>query len=77
MIDKAIRLLAAGKWQAAHNIVQDDTSPLGYWAHGIVHLQEGDVDNARYWYRKAKRALPSADAIDAEIAAIEKAVAKN
>ncbi len=76
MIEKAVKLLAAGNWQAAHKIAQDDESPLGHWAHGIVHMQEGDLDNARYWYRKAKRAFPGAEAIDAEIEAIGRAVKK-
>ncbi len=74
MIEKAVKLLAAGNWQAAHKIVQDDESPLGYWAHGIVHMQEGDLANARYWYRKAKRAFPATDTIEMEIAAIQRAV---
>lgn len=74
MIQKAIQLLAAGDWKAAHKIAQDDESPLGHWAHGIVHMQEGDLDNARYWYRKAKRAFPGAETIEAEIAAIQRAV---
>ena len=46
---RAADLLAGGDWQAAHAIVQDDASPLAAWMHGIVHLLEGDVSNARYW----------------------------
>jgi hypothetical protein len=30
MIKKAIELLAAGNWQAAHKIVQNDESPMGF-----------------------------------------------
>ena len=45
-----MELLEAGDWQAAHVIAQDDGSALGSWAHGIVHLMEGDVANAGYWY---------------------------
>ena len=53
---KAVRLLETGDWQAAHEIVQEDeASRLFCWAHGIVHLMEGDLSNARYWYRKAGR----------------------
>ncbi len=74
MIETAIKLLAAGDWQGAHKIAQEDASPLGHWAHGIVHMQEGDLENARYWYRKAKRAFPGAGSIEAEIEAIRKAV---
>ena len=32
------------------------------WLHGIVHVLEGDLDNARYWYKRAKRTF-SPDAI--------------
>ena len=70
-ISKAVRYLEAGDWQAAHIIVQKDTSPLGCWAHGIVHLIEGDLANARYWYRRAHRTLPDVDTANAEIAALK------
>lgn len=32
-----------------------DESPTACWAHAVVHLQEGDVDNARYWFGRAGR----------------------
>ena len=67
----ALRLLQAGDWRAAHLIVQEDEeSPLSCWAHGIVHLMEGDVPNARYWYRLAGRALRDDIVIQDEIAAL-------
>jgi hypothetical protein len=53
---KAVQFLESGDWQAAHAIVQEDEdSRLFCWAHGIVHIMEGDRPNARYWYRKAGR----------------------
>ena len=56
---KAVQLLEAGDWQSAHEIVQkDEDSALACWAHGIVHIMEGDLPNARYWYGQAKRAFP-------------------
>ena len=67
----AIEFLEAGDWQAAHAIVQKDSSSQGSWAHGIVHMMEGDLGNADYWYRRAGRARPSSEAIDAEIAALK------
>lgn len=73
-LNEAIELLAAGDWQAAHLIAQEDPSDLGSWAHGIVHLQEGDIDNAGYWYRKAGRPCPAVDAISDEIAALRVAL---
>ena len=70
-IVKAVRHLEAGEWTAAHEIVQKDASALGCWAHGIVHLIEGDLDNAKYWYRRARRPLPHGNTAIAEIAALK------
>jgi hypothetical protein len=70
---RAAGLLVAGDCQAAHAIVQDDPSPLAAWIHGIVHLLEGDVSNARYWYGCAGRAFPGEDAVQDEIEAVRAA----
>jgi hypothetical protein len=68
---QAVALLARGDWKAAHAIVQDDEeSRLACWAHGIVHLMEGDPANARYWYRRAGRVFRGDVSIEAEIAAL-------
>jgi hypothetical protein len=70
-IRAALRLLQEGDWRAAHTIVQEDEeSRLSCWAHGIVHLMEGDVPNARYWYRVAGRVLRDDFSVEAEIAAL-------
>ena len=70
-IRTALRLLEDGDWRAAHLIVQEDEeSPLSCWAHGIVHLMEDDVPNARYWYRRAGRVLRQDFSVEAEIAAL-------
>ena len=67
-LSAALDLLEQGDWKAAHAIVQqDEESPLACWAHGIVHLMEGDVSNARYWYREAGRAFPKNISIQDEI----------
>lgn len=68
-LGRVIELLAAGSWQPAHEIVQGEESTLAAWLHGIVHTLEGDLDNARYWYRRAGREFPGPDAVQAEIAA--------
>ena len=68
-LERAMELLVARDWQAAHEIVQKDKSTLAAWLHGIVHTIEGDLDNARYWYRKAERAFPGPEAVTDEIAA--------
>ena len=67
---EAIAHLETGHWQQAHAIVQqDETSPLACWAHGIVHVMEGDLPNARYWYRRAKREF--SENVKAEVAALK------
>ena len=75
-IVKAVRHLEAGEWKAAHVLVQKDASALGCWAHGLVHLIEGDMDNAKYWYRRAHRALPEGNTANAEIAALKASIKK-
>ena len=74
-LEHALDLLAEGRWQQAHEIVQKDGSVLAAWLHGIVHTLEGDLDNARYWYRKSDRAFPGAEAVSDEIAAARRALA--
>ncbi|HVZ75637.1 MAG TPA: hypothetical protein VHJ20_24860 [Polyangia bacterium] len=73
-LEAALEHLAEGRWQAAHDIVHGDESPLACWTHAVVHLQEGDVDNARYWFGRAGRRF-SADA-KAELAALTATVAR-
>ena len=69
-ISTAIRHLQRGDWEKAHSIVQNDDSELGCWAHGIVHMLEGDLGNARYWYRRAARPFPRERDASAEIDAL-------
>jgi len=44
-----------GDWERAHRIAMSATSRDAAWVHAFLHRQEGDADNARYWYRQAKR----------------------
>jgi len=68
-LTRALDLLDRGDWQAAHAIVQNESSTLAAWLHGIVHTLEGDLDNAQYWYRRAQRDFPGTGAVKQEIAA--------
>jgi hypothetical protein len=76
-LQHAVELLAAGDWNGAHKIVQDDSSALAAWLHGIVHTLEGDLDNARYWYGQGGRTFRGRDAVRDEIAAAQRAVAEH
>jgi hypothetical protein len=46
---------AKGDWTTAHRVVMNAQSAAAAWVHGYLHRKEGDLDNARYWYRRAKR----------------------
>ena len=75
ILRSAVAHLERGEWQAAHEIVQkDEESALSCWAHGIVHVMEGDLANARYWYAEAKRAYPEPYSVTGEIAALKSAL---
>ena len=72
---QALHHLEAGDWRRAHEIVQkQEESALAAWLHGIVHILEGDLDNARGWYRRAERPFPGAAAVQQEIAEARRAV---
>ena len=72
-LQKAVTHLESGDWHAAHEIVQrDEDSALACWAHGIVHLMEGDLPNARYWYGQAKRSFPAKPKAADEIRALKR-----
>ena len=75
VLRSAVAHLENGDWRAAHEIVQkDEDSALSCWAHGIVHVMEGDLANARYWYREARRAFPENYSVAEEIAQLKAAM---
>jgi hypothetical protein len=62
----ALWLCQAGRWGAAHDIVQEIDTPLGAWIHALVHLIEGDEGNARYWFARAGQPAVGRGGIEAE-----------
>ena len=62
------------KWDQAHKIVMDEGGKDCAWVHAYLHRVEGDLDNARYWYRRAGRDFPGRDAVQQEIAAARQKV---
>ncbi len=44
---------ARGDWERAHQLAQADESPVAAHVHAYLHRVEGDLGNARYWYRRA------------------------
>ena len=69
---QAVEFALAGKWDAAHGIVQQyDGDPIAAWIHAVIHKIEGDPGNSRYWYRHAGKLAHFDDDPTAELAAIK------
>jgi hypothetical protein len=68
---RAIELALAGNWDAAHNLIQQyEDDATAAWIHAVLHKIEGDLGNARYWYRRADRMEHVEDEPRAELSAI-------
>jgi hypothetical protein len=39
-------------WDEAHTVAQDLETPEGSYWHAIVHRQEPDAGNSKYWFRQ-------------------------
>lgn len=44
-----------GQWNKAHEIVAEANDPDSAWIHAYLHRKEGDLNNARYWYKRGDR----------------------
>ena len=64
MLIGALALCREGEWDVAHKMVQQDSSRLAAWLHGVIHQEEGDVSNARYWFNRAGRYEPDPRTVD-------------
>lgn len=55
LLINAIKRADEGYWDEAHMIVQQIDDPISNWLHANLHREEGDLDNAKYWYHRAIR----------------------
>ena len=67
---------AKGDWEKAHQRAQAEASAAGAWVHAYLHRKEGDRDNARYWYGRARRAPVEDAPLEAEWDEMAKALLK-
>jgi hypothetical protein len=70
---RALWLDGKGNWAAAHGTVDSLETRDAARVHAYIHRKEGDLDNARYWYRRAG-ATPSTASLDDEWAALVRAL---
>ncbi|MBO0757447.1 MAG: hypothetical protein J2P54_16455 [Bradyrhizobiaceae bacterium] len=62
-----------GNWERAHAIVMEADDADAAWVHAHLHRLEGDLSNAQYWYRHAKRPMATStldDEWEAVVAAL-------
>ncbi|MBO0717654.1 MAG: hypothetical protein J2P55_10025 [Rhizobiales bacterium] len=52
---QALWWAANENWEKAHRIVMNGHDLDCAWVHAHLHRVEGDLDNANYWYRQARR----------------------
>ena len=72
--DKHLRALAhlrRSEWQKAHELVMELEDKLAFHIHGLVHRIEGDMENARYWYKRAGVPFTRSLRLAAELKKIE------
>ena len=60
---------AKDDWDKAHQIVMDESGEDCAWVHAYLHRLEGDLGNARYWYKQSGKPAASGP-LPAEWAAI-------
>lgn len=67
---QALWWMRHGDWNRAHECVQaHEGEPDCDSVHAHLHRQEGDLENAGYWYRRAGRPV-SQQSLDEEWAAL-------
>ncbi|WAJ71064.1 hypothetical protein [Catenovulum adriaticum] len=55
---KALDLAKQDKWEQSHDLIQDGSDSLSCLIHGYLHRVEGDIGNAKYWYKRANTQMP-------------------
>ncbi len=56
---QALWYAAKDDWNRAHELIQDESDADSAWVHAHLHRVEGDMFNAKYWYKSANR--PTSD----------------
>lgn len=40
-------------WHKSHKLIDTESDRDCAWVHAYLHRKEGDLSNARYWYRRS------------------------
>ena len=44
-----------GDWHSSHQLIDHESDQDCAWVHAYLHRKEGDLWNARYWYRRSDK----------------------
>ena len=74
---RAVDLALSGDWKGAHEIAQrHEGEPEADWLHAVLHKIEGDIGNARYWYRRTTHDIGDFPDPQAELKALRASMAR-
>jgi hypothetical protein len=68
---RALAHLRRREWQEAHALVMELEDKIAHHMHGLAHRLEGDLENARYWYKRAGVPFSRSLRLSAELKSIE------
>ena len=72
LLRKVIQLIKENNWEEAHQIVQEYEGDYQFDSlHALLHRQEGDLVNTRWWYRQLNKSVPQIS-IEEELHILEK-----
>ena len=46
-------------WHKSHKLIDTESDKDCAWVHAYLHRKEGDLNNARYWYRRSGKSESS------------------
>jgi len=64
-------LMQKGQWNTAHDRVQHQQGLLAAWLHGLLHLQEGDLEDAENWYDRGGQSFRQRGSLQEELKRFE------
>ena len=73
-LEAIVLQMRAGQWNAAHDAVQQHEGLLAAWLHGLLHLQEGDLEDAENWYERAGQRFRQRGTLQQELDRFEAAL---
>jgi hypothetical protein len=70
---EALKLAQLGQWHESHAMVQPYYDRKSCLIHAYLHRVEGDLSNARYWYRQAGESMPN-NTLEEELDRLQKVI---